>query len=93
MKNARAIVLGGDVLPGNTGVVARHAVYVERHSLGRLDDDRLRNRVRDRSQLFLRALQVVDVRAGAVPSDDVAALVAQRLDPDQEPPIRSVVAS
>src|SRR5262249_27619340 len=54
------------------------------------DDDRYG--VRDVAKLEVSALQVVDVGARPVPSNDLAPLVAKRLDADQEPAVRSVAA-
>src|ERR1043166_1536342 len=100
MKNPSTIVLGTDVLDGNAGVVARDAVRVERQSLGTQDDDRLRNGVRDPTKLFLilqqldlSTFEVIDVGARPIPPDDVANVVAERFDADQEPPIDAVAAS
>ena len=74
-------------------------IRVERTALGTQDDDRLRNGVGDSAKLFLvvlqrdlSALQVVNVGAGPVPSDDVTQLVTQRLHPDQEPSVLAIVA-
>src|SRR5262249_35552818 len=99
MKDPSAIVLGADLLDGDAGVVARDAVRIERQSLGTQNDDRLRNGVRDPAKLFLisqqlglSAFQVIDFGTGSIPPDDVA-LVAQRLDAEQEPSIHAVEAA
>ena len=100
MKDARAIVLGSNLLQGQPGVLERRAIRIERTPLGTQDDDRLRNGVGDSAKLFLvlpqrdlSPLQVIDVGVRSIPSDDVAQLVTQRLESEQEPPILPVVAS
>ena len=100
MKDARAIVLGSNLLQGQPGVLERRAIRIERTPLGTQDDDRLRNGVGDSAKLFLvlpqrdlSPLQVIDVGVRSIPSDDVAQFVTQRLESEQEPPILPVVAS
>jgi hypothetical protein len=44
-------------------------------------------------QLLFGALEVLNIGNRSVPSDDIAALVAQRLAPEKEPAISSIVAS
>jgi hypothetical protein len=43
-------------------------------------------------QPLFRPLQVLNIRIRSVPSDDIASLVTQRLTPEQEPTICSIVA-
>src|SRR5258706_2289933 len=88
-----------DVCDRETGIVKRRLVCMERNTPRVLDDDGLWNCIGDPTklalifaQLLFRLLEILDVSACPVPSDDIACLVAEGLSAKQEPAVFSVVA-
>src|SRR5712692_11936537 len=81
-----------------SGVLQHGPVRVEEGSVRPPDDDELGYGVDDAPQLPLvlpqlrfGLLEVFDIGVGSVPPDDIASFIAQRLDPDEEPTILTVV--
>src|SRR5258708_32351496 len=81
-------------------IVERCLVCLRESPLGVQDQNMLGEEINELAklplilpQLFFRLLAVFYIRAGPVPPDKFAAFVAERLDPNQKPPIDAVVAT
>src|SRR5258707_15696232 len=99
MKDQGTEIRGSQVFDGQAGVIEHGLVRVDRDTVRALDNNGLRYCIGNAAKLalilpqfFFRPLEVLNVCVRSVPSDAFAALVTQRLTPEQEPTIFSVVA-
>src|SRR5258708_11350408 len=92
-------VRGHQLFHGESREFEQRPVRVKGCSVWAEDDNGLGNGVDDAPQLLLvlaqlrfSSLEVFYIRIRSVPPEDVASFVAERLDPDHEPPILAVAA-
>src|SRR2546426_1919281 len=100
VKDLRAKVRANDVGHRQPRVFECRSIRVERTAVRIEDDDIFRDRVGDPSEcalflahLLLGLLEGVDVRASAIPSDDLTRAIAHRLEASEDPTKRSVTAT
>src|SRR6516162_10678155 len=84
--NSRDEILFDHLVQGESAIIQRNPVRIEHRSIGRQDADGLTNGLGYRTkfgltlpQHLLGALPVVDVGRREVPTDDLAALIFQRI--------------
>src|SRR5260370_1893260 len=100
VEDSRAKVRADDVGQREARVVECRSIRVDRNAVRIKDHDVLRDRVGDPAQrplvltqLLFCLLEGVDIRACPVPSDDLARVVAYRLEPNQGPAERPIMAT
>src|SRR5207244_7415404 len=100
MKDSGTEIRGGYIFDSEAGVIEHGLVRVDRNAVRALDNNGLRYSIGNAAklalvlpQLLLRPLEILNIGIRAVPSDDIALLVAKRLAAEKEPTIFSVVAT
>src|SRR5258707_13692621 len=98
MEEPCAKIGGNHVLHREPAIVEHGLIRVDRSSVRPLDDNGLGYRIGNPAefafvlpQLLLCPLEVLNISIRSVPSDDVAELVTQRFNTEQEPVIFPVV--
>ncbi len=86
------------ILHGEAAIVEHGLIRVDRSAVRPLDDNGVGYRIGNSAdfafvlpQLLFCPLEVLNISIRSVPSDDVAELVAQRFNTEQEPAIFTVV--
>ena len=99
MEDTRPEVRRHDLIDREPRKLERRPIRVDCSSFRAQDDDGLRDRIDDPTQLFFipaqlrfRSLQILDVRVDAVPLQRIARVVEKGLESDHEPAILAVVA-
>src|ERR1700731_2041545 len=99
MEDSGAKVRTEHVLHGEAGIVERCLIRVERMAARVLDDDGLRDSIRNPAKLplvlkefLLRSFSIVDVGIASKPPDEVAVSVELWNDTYEEPSVLSVIS-